>query len=118
MLSRAGYDPGMSPVILAIGLVIAGLVLIPTRRLQLGGWSRDALTTYFVVVWLLGVTVALIPAPTRFLLPVLLIAYLAPFVTLRAGLARLLGRPVRRPPAEPDRPPIKNVTPPDADGRA
>jgi hypothetical protein len=105
------------PFTLAIGLAVAGLVLIPTRRLHLGGWSRDALTAYFLVVWLLGMTVALIPAPTRFLLPVLLIAYLAPFVTLRAGLARLLGRPSVQPPGEPDRPPMKNVTPPDADGR-
>jgi hypothetical protein len=53
------------------------------------------------------------------------VAYLAPFVTLREGLDRLMGRPPRGggsaggrvEPSDgaPDRPrPMKNVTPPDA----
>lgn len=112
----AAYHPGVSEITLAIAALVAFLVLIPTRRLQLNGWSRDALTTYFVAVWLLGVVVAVLPAPTRFLVPILLIAYLAPFVTIRAGLDRLLGRPAPRPPVEPEQPPVKNVTPPDPPG--
>lgn len=101
----------MSPLTLAIAGLVALLVLIPTRRLQLKGWSRDALVTYFGAVWLLGVAVAAISAPARLLVPVLLVAYLAPFVTWRQGLDRVRGRPASPPPPPPPR--VKNVTPPD-----
>ncbi|MCI0583151.1 MAG: hypothetical protein L0227_09730 [Chloroflexi bacterium] len=108
----------MSPTtVLLVGL-LALLVLIPTRRLMIVGWSRQALTTYYLAVWLLGSAVAVMRAPATFLLPILLIAYLAPFVTLRDGLDRLLRRPPRGPDGDPiDRPteprPMKDVTPPD-----
>jgi hypothetical protein len=120
----------MSPTTIALVGLVALLVLIPTRRLQLAGWRWESLTTYFLAVWLLGAVVAAIPAPARFLIPLLLVAYLAPFVTLRDGLDRLLGRPrggggggggasprtMDGRTAE-DRPPIKDVTPPgDRDG--
>ena len=103
---------------LAIGGTVALLVLIPTRRLQLRGWSQDALVAYFAVVWLLGVAVAVIEIPARLLVPVLLIAYLAPFVTWREGLDRLRGAgtspSARRTQPPPGRPGVRNVTPPDA----
>jgi hypothetical protein len=119
----------MSPTTLALVGLVALLVLIPTRRLQLAGWRRESLTTYYLAVWLLGAVVAAMPAPARFLIPLLLVAYLAPFVTLRDGLDRLLGRPrvdrggagdgdepVGDGPADgrtaEGRPPIKDVTPP------
>ena len=113
--------PAMSPTTLALVGLVALLVLIPTRRLQLAGWRRESLTTYFLAVWLMGVAVAAMPAPARFLIPLLLVAYLAPFVTLRDGLDRLLGRPrVDRGKAGPadggsadPRRPMKDVTPPD-----
>jgi len=105
----------MSPVTIAIVGLVALLVLIPTRRLQLAGWRRESLTTYFLTVWLLGTLVAVLPGPARFLVPILLVAYLAPFVTLRDGLNRLLGRPrVDRGGGNGDganRPPAKDVTP-------
>ena len=115
----------MSPgTLLLVGLV-ALLVLIPTRRLYLAGWQRQGLTLYFLGLWLLGALVAAVPAPARFIIPILLVAYLAPFVTVRDGLDRLLGRPPRaggsvgggratkgRDPGE-DRPPMKDVTPPE-----
>jgi hypothetical protein len=107
----------MSPgTILLVGLV-ALLVLIPTRRLQLAGWRRESLALYFLGMWLLGAVVAALPAPARFLIPILLVAYLAPFVTLREGIDRLLGRrPRPRGGADPGggdgRPPMKDVTPP------
>ena len=101
---------------IAIAGLVAFFVLAPTRRLQRSGWTREALTTYFGVVWLLGVAIAVFPLPARLLVPVLLIAYIAPFLTIRAGLRRLLGRPDPRPPVEPQPPPVKNVTPPEDRG--
>ncbi|MBF8289689.1 MAG: hypothetical protein HW391_657 [Chloroflexi bacterium] len=104
----------MSPTTIALVGLVALLVLLPTRRLQLAGWSRQSLTAYFLGLWLLGSLVAALPSPARFLIPLLLVIYLAPFVTLRDGINRLLGRPPRAPdqdaPAE--RPPVKNITPP------
>ena len=114
----AAYHPGVSPVTLVIAVVVGLVVLIPTRRLQLAGWNRDGLWTYFASVWLLGVVVAVLPAPARLLVPILLVAYLAPFLSVRAGLERLFGRPGPPPPVEPEpeKPPIKNVTPPEQPG--
>jgi hypothetical protein len=117
----------MSATTIALAGLVALLVLIPTRRLHLAGWRRESLTTYFIAVWLLGVVVTALPSPAKFLIPLLLVAYLAPFVTLRDGLDRLLGRPPgggsggsgrdsRRTPVD-DQPPMKNVTPPEDDGR-
>ncbi len=108
---RVAYDPVVPTLALFIGLVVGLVVLIPTRRLQLAGWSRQALTGYFVAVWLLGVVVAMVPIPARFLVPILLVAYLAPFITVRAGIDRLLGGRWRPPAGGPARPPMKNVTP-------
>ncbi|HSO30504.1 MAG TPA: hypothetical protein VLS28_11425 [Candidatus Sulfomarinibacteraceae bacterium] len=111
----------MSPTTIALVGLVALLVLIPTRRLQLAGWRRESLTAYYLTVWLLGAVVAAMPSPARFLIPLLLVAYLAPFVTLRDGLDRLLGRPrVDRGAGGggdgrggiEDRPPMKDVTPP------
>jgi hypothetical protein len=108
----------MSPTaILLVGLV-ALLVLIPTRRLQLAGWGRESLTIYFLGVWFLGSVVAALPSPARFLIPILLVAYLAPFITLREGLDRLRGRPPAarghgNGDAFTERPPMKDVTPPE-----
>jgi hypothetical protein len=120
----------MSPTTIALAGLVALLVLIPTRRLQLAGWQRESLTAYFLTVWLLGAAVAAMPAPAKFLIPLLLVTYLAPFVTLRDGLDRLLGRPRSGGPggsggpADPDRGgkseeprPIKDVTPPEERGR-
>ena len=104
----------MLAVTLVIAVVVALVVLIPTRRLQLAGWSRDAMWTYFAFVWILGVVVSILPAPARFLVPILLVAYLAPFVSVRAGIDYLFGSRRQDPPVEPEQPPIKNVTPPDS----
>lgn len=101
----------MSPLTLAIAGIVALAVLIPTGRLARKGWTRDYLATYFVFVWLLGLLVALVEGRAGFLVPVLMVVYLAPFVTWREGLDRLLGRARPRSPAE--QPPPKDVTPPD-----
>jgi hypothetical protein len=101
-----------APALLAVGLVLGFLVLIPARRLQLAGFSGRAVGSYASVLWALAFFLALRPVATRFVVPVLLVAYLAPFVVS----PERFGRIVRRVGGDPPKPPIKNVTPPDADG--
>jgi hypothetical protein len=96
---------GMPPALLAIVLVTGLLALVPTRRVHLAGWSQAAVGAYFLALWIGAAVIAWAPGTARFLVPIVLVAYLAPFVTLRAGVDRLLGRP--RPPAP------RNVTPRD-----
>lgn len=108
----------MTPTVIALTGLAALLALIPTRRLFLAGWSRNGLLTYWLTLTLLALVVAAVPAPARFLVPFLIIAYLMPFVTLRTGMDRLrerLGLPGpsgRAGGTEPPRP-VKDVTPPD-----
>ena len=97
-----------APWLLALALVIGLIVLIPARRLQLAGLSRVAIGSYVAFLWGLGMFMAVRPIGIRFLLPVLLIVYLAPFIAAPDRVARVLSR--RRPDS---RPPMKNVTPPD-----
>ncbi len=108
------------PAVLALIGVLALLVLIPTRRLYLAGWRGWSLVGYFAVVLAMGLLVAELRGPARFLVPILVIAYLAPFVTARAGIARLLGRGggdgVGTELDDERRPPPKDVTPPDQRG--
>ncbi len=110
----------IAPEFLALGLVLVLLVLVPARRLQLAGFGARGVGAYAVCLWLLALVVAIRPGALRILIPILLVAYLAPFVASPEAVARIVrrgGRGPRTPPAE-DRPPIKNVTPPDdpADG--
>jgi len=94
------------PALLALLLVLALLALIPTRRLFVRGARSTTLAGYYLLVLLTTLAVALAPSRGRLLVPIVLLLYLAPFVTFRNGLERLLGR--RR--AE-VRPPPRNVTP-------
>jgi hypothetical protein len=94
------------PSILAVLLVTAMLALIPARRLYVAGQPRIVVGAYFGVVWLLGALIALGPARSRLFVPLILVLYLVPFVTWRAGIERLLGR--TPPPSGAPR----NVTPP------
>lgn len=103
-----------APALLAVGLVLGLLVLLPARRLQLAGLRARTIGMYALVLWGLGFLLAIRPAATRFLIPILLIAYIAPFIVAPDRMARILRRGGRLPPT----PPMKNVTPPDggADG--
>ncbi|MFZ5853817.1 MAG: hypothetical protein ACOYXS_04830 [Chloroflexota bacterium] len=92
----------------AIGL----LALIPTRRLYLAGWSPRALALYYVGLVALALIVAELRAPARFLLPILVVAYIAPFVTARAGLRRLFGRSERVSSPIVSRPATRGLPPP------
>jgi hypothetical protein len=94
------------PWLLALALGLGLLVLIPARRLRAAGLSRSSVGLYVLVIWGLAMFVAIRPGATRIVIPLVLLAYLAPFI---AG-PDVLGRVLRRRPAPP---PIKNVTPPD-----
>lgn len=109
----------IAPWLVALALVVGLLVLIPARRLQLSGFSGRAIGLYVAVLWLLAMGIAIRPVGARILVPFLLVLYLAPFVAGPDAVRRVFRR---RPPGPPgglpgERPPIKDVTPPD-DGPA
>jgi hypothetical protein len=93
--------------LLALAFAVALIVLVPTRRLFVAGWSRGALSIYFTIVWLLTLLVAWGPGRTSLLVAPLVIAWLMPYLA-----PWLRARP--RPGRQQRRPPPKNVTPPDA----
>jgi hypothetical protein len=95
----------MSPLLLLVVLVAALVGLIPVWRLRVAGWPRR----WLLVAWLLYAAAIFLairaPAATRFLLPILVLAYVAPFVAGPERLTRVL-----RGPGDPPRPVI-DVTP-------
>ncbi len=98
----------MGPTTIAIAFVLALLVLVPTRRLSIAGARRETLAGYFIGLWLLSLVVVLGGAP-RILVAVLLLVYVAPFVTLGPGLDALRRRFGRQLGPQP----MKDVTPRD-----
>jgi hypothetical protein len=105
------------PALLAITLVLFVLLLAPTGRLQRAGWPPRALGGYLLGMLVLSLLVAALPGPTRFLLPIIVLGYLAPFVAIRAGLERWRrpGRPVavEQPPIKTVHGPARDVSPAD-----
>jgi hypothetical protein len=95
------------PWLLALALVVGFLVLVPARRLRAAGLGRGSVGSYALLLWGLAMFVAIRPGATRLLIPVLLLAYLAPFMVSTDVLGRVLRHEVDR------SPPMKNVTPPD-----
>lgn len=102
------------PWLLALALVVGLVVLVPARRLQLAGFSSRTIGGYALVLWLFAMVIAISPGATRVLIPMLLVAYLAPFIAGPDAVRRILRRV---PPAEPTPPPMKDVTPHDDDDR-
>ena len=102
-----------APWLLALALGMGLLVLIPARRLQLGGFSGRMIGLYTAMLWLLAMGLALRPVGARILVPFLLVLYLAPFVAGPDTVQRVFRR--RRPSAvgSSAAPPMKDVTPPD-----
>jgi len=98
-----------APALLALALVILLLVLLPARRLQVAGFGGRAIGLYALCMWAMAFFLAVRPGATRFLIPFLLVGYIAPFVVAPDRLSRI----GRRGGGDPPRPPIKNVTPPD-----
>ena len=80
------------PWLLALGLVLGLLVLIPARRLQLAGVAPRTIGLLALVLWSLAMLVAISPGAGRVLIPILLLAYLAPFVAAPDRVGRFLGR--------------------------
>ncbi len=103
----------LSPALLALALVLVVVLLAPTERLRRAGWPPRALGGYLVAMVLLGLLASELVAADRFLIPILVVGYLAPFVAARPAMDRL--RPFRRASVTVDRPPIKHVEGPSRD---
>lgn len=99
------YDPRVSPALLFVLLVAALLALLPVWRLNVAGWRPGVLVAAWIAYAVSIILVLRLPGPSRFLVPILVLAYVAPFVAGPERLARVLGR--RRPAARP----VIDVTP-------
>jgi hypothetical protein len=100
----------MSPAFILTILVACLLALIPVWRLRIAGWPAGSLFTAWVIYAVALLVIVRFPGPFRFLLPILVVALLAPFVAGPERLSRVLGG---RRPAEPT---IIDVTPRPAPG--
>lgn len=99
-----------SPAVLAIILVASLVALLPVWQLHRAGFSRGSLASAWILYAIAIVVGLRFPGPFRLLLPVVVVAYVAPFALSPERLNRLLRR---RPPAPRT---IKNVTPPTPPG--
>lgn len=106
------------PWLLALALVVGLLVLIPARRLQLSGFAPRTIGLYALGLWILAMAFAIRPAGGRILVPFLLVLYLAPFVAGPDQVRRIFRRPPGPDGPPIDRPPMKDVTPPDPGARS
>ena len=87
------YHAGvLPPLVIALALGLALLVLLPAWRLQLAGLDARWIGGYAATVWSLAMLVALFPGALRFLFPILLVAWVAPFVVAPERLGRVLRR--------------------------
>jgi hypothetical protein len=111
--SRPYHRSVPNPALIALTLVLFVLLLAPTDRLRRASWPPRALGAYLIAMLLLGLLVAELPGPARFLVPILIVGYVAPFVTARAGIDRLRG--IRRPDVRVERPTVKQVQGPSRD---
>ena len=103
----------MSPVLLAIALVLFVVLLAPAGRLRQSGWPAQAAAAYLAVMILLGLVVAELPGPARYVVPIMVLAYVTPFVAARMGFNR--PRIPRQPTVTVERPEIKQVHGPSRD---
>ena len=88
-----------APWLVALVLLCVALAAIPTRRLFRAGIRPAWLAAYLVVVVALGVVVVAARGPGRFLVPILVVLYVAPLVVAPETTARWLRRG-RRPPKQ------------------
>src|SRR6478736_9186586 len=81
-----------APALLLVGLLIGLIILLPARRLQLAGFRRRSIALYAICLWALAFFMTVRPFAARFLIPILLIAYLAPFVVAPGRLSGIVSR--------------------------
>ena len=107
----------MSPGLLLVLLVAALLAMLPVWRLNAAGWRPGVLVTAWLVYALAIFLVVRVPGPARFLLPILVLAFVAPFVAGPERLTRVLGRrgPAPRPVIDVTPSPKPGLPDPDAD---
>lgn len=104
------------PALLAVGLALGLVVLLPARRLRLAGLSAQIIGLYTIFVWALAFVLVVRPVGARFLVPILVVAFVAPFIAAPERISTIIRR--NGPPRDdPPRPPMKNVTPPDDPAR-
>jgi hypothetical protein len=97
----------VTPTVIALVLGTGLLALLPVRRLAERTPDRLAVTLYFVTLWIVLAAAIALPPTRRLAIPLALVLAIAPWVTLREGIDRLLGRRLGE-----RRPPPRNVTPP------
>jgi hypothetical protein len=100
------------PALLAIGSLLVLAVLLPARRLHLAGLPARVIGLYALFVWVLAFALVIERIAARFLIPILIIAYIAPFIAAPERISTLVRRDRGRR-GDPPRPAMKNVTPPD-----
>lgn len=88
-----------APWLIGLVLLCFALAAIPTRRLSDAGIRPAWLTAYLLVLVATGVVVVVARGPGRFLVPILVVLYLAPLVVAPETTARWLRRG-RRPPKQ------------------
>jgi hypothetical protein len=91
-MPRRAYDRReMSAALLAMILVASLLALVPVWRLHVAGWPLRSLFTAWVL-YSAGIFAAVrFAGPVRFLVPILVLAYIAPFVAGPERLSRVLN---------------------------
>jgi len=101
-----------APWLIALVLLCFVLAAIPTRRLVLAGIRPAWLWAYVLLLVVLGVIVVAARGPGRFLVPFLVVLYVAPLVVAPETTARWLRRG-RRPPKHVGSGPGRDVGPDD-----
>jgi hypothetical protein len=86
----------LSPMAIAVTLLMIALAAIPTRRLSEAGFRPSSLLTYMVFVVALGLAIYF-GAPAKYVAPVLVVLYVAPLL----APPELIGRLIRRRPGSP-----------------
>jgi hypothetical protein len=101
-----------APWLIALVLLCFALAAIPTRRLYQAGIRQGWLGTYLLLLVVLGVGAVALRGPGRFLVPFVVVLYVAPLVVAPETAARWLRRD-RRPPKHVGSGPGRDVGPDD-----
>ena len=101
-----------APWLIALVLLCFVLAASPTRRLFQAGIRPGWLWIYVLLLVVLGVGAVAVRGPGRFLIPFLVVLYVAPLVVAPATVARWLRRG-RRPPRNVGSGPGRDVGPDD-----